>query len=732
MSTAPSTAPRSRAGENLLGLFEPRGVAIIGASADLAKIGGQPVRFLSEYGYRGRVYPVNPNYAQIAGLRCYPDVASIDGPCDLALIVVKAEVCAQALRECGERGISFAVIVTSGFRETGAHGASLQEELNAVARHYGIRFIGPNCQGILNLTNRLYATFGVLGLEPQLKAGQVSSVAQSGGFGFGVVSQCEALGVGFRFIVSSGNEANISTPELFESFVDDPHTRILCGYIEGVRDGRALMRAAYRATRAGKPVLMWKTGNSEVGRKASLSHTAALTGTYDVYRAAYRQAGIIEVRDIDELSDYARAFGAGRLPAGPRVAALGTSAGSCISFADRCAELGLTLPELTSDTEKALTEIIPAFGSPRNPVDVTAGIFNDAGLFTRAVSLILEDPNVDQLAILLAGISGDLAVTCNRAIVTAAQRSPKPVLLCWTARRHRAEEAYTIVESAGVPYFASPVRLANAAAALVKFGDSFRHFSTKDKLFSPIPIEEPSALLTHTAIGAQDEISSKQLVAAAGIPVSRDIVITPGEDPDIAARALQYPLVAKVVSKDILHKTDMGGVVLNIPKENELKAAVENILESVRTHAPKAQIDGILISEMVGSALETIVGIVDDAVFGPVIAFGIGGIYAEVLRDVTYRVAPFDCESAHEMIGELRAKALFSGVRGGTALDVPALAQALSRVSQLAWQMRGRLKELDINPLLVKSAGEGVVAADALAIFGNTLGLEDVQESVGK
>jgi len=255
-------------------LFEPRGIAVIGASRDLRRIGGQPVKFLSTYGYPGKVYPVNPNYEEIAGLKCYPNARAIDGPCDVALIAVNARAVPDALRDCGAKGVRFAIVLSSGFRETGASGAALEREMLAVAREHGIRVIGPNCQGYLNLASRMYATFGVLGLEPELKRGAVSTVSQSGGFGFGIVTQCEAAGVGFRYIVSSGNESDLNTPELLGAYVEDEGTRILVGYIEGVRDGRELMRVADRAVRAGKPLLMWKTGNSDAGKRASLSHTA--------------------------------------------------------------------------------------------------------------------------------------------------------------------------------------------------------------------------------------------------------------------------------------------------------------------------------------------------------------------------------------------------------------------------------------------------------------------------
>lgn len=695
-------------------LFEPRGIAVIGASRDLKRIGGQPVKYLSTYGYPGRVYPVNPNYEEIAGLKCYPSARAIDGPCDVAIVALNARAVPQAIRDCGEKGVRFAVVLSSGFRETGEAGAALEREMLAAAREHGMRVIGPNCQGYLNLANRMYATFGVLGLEPELKQGPVSTVSQSGGFGFGIVTQCEQAGVGFRCIVSSGNESDVDTPELIDAYAQDPGTQVIVGYIEGVRDGRARMRAADRALREGKPLLMWKTGNSDAGKKASLSHTAALTGSYDVYRAAYRQAGILEVRDIDEISDATRAFLGKRLPRGNRVAALGSSAGSCILFADRCAELGLEMATLLPETEAALAKVLPAFGSPRNPVDVTADVFNDLSAFLRAVELVLGDPNVDQLGVLYAGLSGEIALACNRAVAEAAAKSDKPVMLAWTARRHRAEAAYKLVEEAGIPYFTSPVRLANAAGALANFA-RFRERALSRSALFPEGGGAPPMLIARA--GALSETDSKALVAAWGVPATRDVLVPSRDDPVAAARGLAYPLAVKIASADIAHKSEAGGVALGIRNAAELAAAVEQVTASARAYAPKARIEGVLVCEMVTNGVEMLLGVIDDPVFGPTVALGLGGVAAEALRDVTYRVAPFDEAEARAMIAELRGARLLGAFRNRPPADVEALARAVARVSQAAWSQRGRLAELDINPLFVRPQGKGVVAGDALVVL---------------
>ncbi|OGA00953.1 MAG: hypothetical protein A3H35_04825 [Betaproteobacteria bacterium RIFCSPLOWO2_02_FULL_62_17] len=685
------------------------------------------MKFLATYGYKGRVYPINPKHAVIAGLKCYPSVASIDGPCDVAIVAVNGAATVNVVRECGKKGIRFAVVYSSGFRETGDAGRALEADLLAAAREGGVRIIGPNCQGYLNLSERLYATFGVLGLEPDLKVGPVSTVAQSGGFGFGIVTQCESAGVGFRNLVSSGNESDVTTPDLLEAYVEDEGTKLLVGFVEGVRDGRRLMRVANRSVRAGKPLLMWKAGNSEIGKRASLSHTAALTGSYDAYRAAFRQAGIIEMRDIDEISDAVRALLPGRLPRGNRVAALGSSAGSCILFADRYAELGLEMAELAPETEAALAKVIPSYGSPRNPVDVTADVFNDLGAFTEAVDIVLSDPAVDQLAVIYAGLSGEIALTCNRAVADAVKKHGKPVMLGWTARRHRAEAAYKLVDEEQIPYFTSPVRLANAAAVLARFAQYRQRATRRTSPFDERDVNFDATLPTKS--GALSEAESKAVLARWGVPVTRDSLVPVGQDAPKLGAGFRFPLVVKVASSDIPHKTEAGGVILGVRNAEEIAKAAEEVVRRARAYAPKAQIEGALVCEMIDDAVEMLAGVVRDPVFGPMVTLGMGGIQAEVLRDLAYRVAPFDEETAREMIGELRGAALLRGFRKRPPADVDALAQFLARLSHIAWALRGRLVELDINPLMVRPRGKGVVAADALVVLRESDGSKVVSET---
>lgn len=697
---------------SLARLFHPRGVAVIGASTDPVRVGGAPVKALTEYGFSGKVYPVNPKYDTIHGLRCYDDIREVDGPCDLAVIAVAARATPDVLRACGEKGIPFAIVLSGGYRESGADGAALESAVRQALDESGVRMIGPNCQGVLNLTDRLYATFGAIAAEPDMRAGPVSMVFQSGGFGFTIALLCEESGTGFRYLVSSGNETDLTTPEILDAFLDDPETKVAFAMIEGVRDGRALQAVGRRGAAMGKPVIVWKIGNSETGARAAASHTANMTGQYDVYQAAFRQACITEVRDVEAAQDLFAVFRAGRLPKGNSVAVITITGGSGIAFADRAVEGGLQLPALSDAATARLKDIVPVFGSVQNPVDVTANLFNQVDNFTDAVDIVLNDPGVDQLCVLMASVSGKTAVEAARAVVKAAAASEKPVTVAWSARRERAADAYEVLEAADIPIIPTPVRAADAAATLHQFASVRARHAGSLVAAETTP---PAVTLPQTA-GALDEAAGKALLAAYGIPVTRDRIVRLGDNPSAIAEGLAFPLVAKVLSPDIAHKTDMGGVCLDIDSLAALDAAVAEIVLNARKNLPEARIDGVLVSEMV-SGEQSLVGVVNDPVFGPTVACGLGGIFAEVLHDVTYRVAPFEPAEALEMIGELRGRALFDGVRGRAALDVDALAEAVAAVSRLAWDFRDRLAELDINPLFVRPRGHGVVAADALAVL---------------
>ncbi len=694
-------------------LFHPRGIAIIGASADATRIGGHPLRALQTAGYKGGIFPVNPRYREINGLACYPACSAIGAQCDVAIIAVPAALVAQAVRDCGDAGIGFAIILTAGFRETGPEGAKLEADLKQVAVQANVRLIGPNCQGLISLEERVWAVFGSVSEETELRPGRVSCAFQSGGFGYAIVNLAEAQGVGFRYCVSSGNETDIAMPELLSAFLDDPGTDIVVGVMEGTPDARGLIELGRKSLRLGKPVLIWKSAITEAGAKAAQSHTANMTGRTDLYRAAFRQSGIIEVGDVEPIVDIAKLVSHGRLPTGANVGVLSISGGSGIVFADRAIANGLNLPSFSETTLAALREIIPAFGSIQNPADVTAGIFNDMTLLTRTIEIVLQDASVDQLCVLLASIPGAPAARAAEAIVAAAKTTAKPISVGWSGRRAKSVEAYALLEAAQIAVIPTPVRLAEAASRLAKFAiDRQRLLPRVAPAVPPLP---PDLVLPLQA-GALSELDSKAVLARFGIASTREVLVATGADIDAATAGLNPPFAVKVLASAISHKSDVGGVKLGVGAGPALANAAAAVVANARAAVPEALIDGVLVAEM-ASGLELLVGVINDPVFGPVVAFGLGGVMTEILGDVTYRIAPFDLETANDMIAELKGARLFDGYRGSPVTDKQALARLLVEVSRMAMTLQERIGEIDINPVFVGSTGNGVVAADALIIL---------------
>lgn len=694
-------------------LFHPRGIAIIGASKDRSRIGGHPIHATRQAGYEGGIYPVNPRHEEVQGLRCYPDVASIDEPCDLAIVAVRAALVPAAIEACGKAGIFNAVVLAAGFRETGPEGSKIEHEMLAAARRNRVRVIGPNCQGIVSVHPGVFAAFGSVADELGLRAGGVSAAFQSGGFGYSIVNLAEASGVGFRYCVSSGNETDVTMPELLNSFLDDPGTQLSFAYIEGVTDGRALMRAGWKSLAAGKPLLLWKGAKTNTGARAAASHTANLTGSYDIYRTAFKTSGILEVSDVEQIVDLSKIFLTGRLPEGNGVGVLGISGGSGIVFADEAISRGLELPEFEDATTQALAKIVPLFGSISNPADVTAGVFNDLSVLTETINIVLQDKRVHQLVLLLASMSGEYATQAAKAITAAAEKNDKPIIVGWSGRRARAEQAYQTLEQAGVPILPTPVRAAHAAAKVAQFANARRrHLSQRPD--HAITAKSGKVDLPSGA-GLLNEADSKRILSNFGIPVTKEarIPVDANAAECASAAGLRYPMAVKVLSAEIPHKSDIGGVRLNIGDAARLNAAATEVVRNASTAMPDASIEGILVSEM-ASGLELLIGAVNDPTFGPVVTVGMGGIYTEALRDVCFGIAPFDDEEAHRMIARLRSHKLLESNRGRPALDRDSLAQAVAKVSQLAHALGDRLAELDINPVFIGPQGEGIVAADAL------------------
>jgi acetate---CoA ligase (ADP-forming) len=699
-------------------LLSPRGVAVVGASTDLARLGSQPVKLLTEFGFAGKVYPVNPKYSQIGGLTCYPDVLSVPKPCDVAIIGTSSQHVASTIRQCGQAGIPFAIIFTAGFREVGGDGVRLEQELKQAIAESGVRAVGPNCIGIMNVPERAYMGFGPGFSNPKLRDGPVAFVSQSGGFAFSVVGLVDAQGIGFRYIVSGGNEADLSTLDFLEHFIDRDDIEVVVSYMEGVSDGRRLRSIGRRALEKRKPILIWKAGNSDIGRAAATSHTASMTADYTLYRTAFREGGFIQVQDADDLADYIRAFTGRKLPTSNRIGLLTTSGGSGVLMADCCDDAGLTLPPFQPGTLDRLRSIMPAFSTFANPADLTAQLSGQYELFNQGLGIVVDDPNVDQVAIRYGAVEGGKSLLWAQGLTEVATKTDKPVLVSWGRPPDLDAPSLRHLEEQRVPWFVTPLRTARAAGVLSQF--SAKVATLRPANFTR-PIE-PRPLSLPDDGAALGEHRSKACLAAYGIPVGSEVFIPNEALAGTTSLDLRFPVAVKVESPDIPHKTEAGAVALGVPDVSAVKTTAHTLIESARRYKPQARIDGVVVAEM-QSGLETIIGGVVDPYFGPVVMFGIGGVTTELLKEVSYRFAPFDVQTAREMIEELRLAPLFRGYRGRPPLDITALADALARLSCLIADHADRIAEIDINPLFVRAEGEGVAAADALIVTRAVQGL---------
>lgn len=686
---------------------------MIGASTDPARIGGQPIRLLTEYGFQGKVYPVNPKYTEIRGLTCYPDAGAVPKPCDIALIAVSGHLVPGAIEQCGKAGIPYAVILSAGFGEAGEAGRALNEKLLAAIEVSGVRVVGPNCLGVMNLDAHFRLGFGGTLQLKTLRAGPIAMVTQSGGFGFGVVAIACYHGLGFNHVISTGNETDLTALDWMEHLIERPDVEILTAFLEGTTEGRRLRRLGARALELGKPVLIWKVGNSDIGSRAATSHTARLTADYELFRTAFREGGFIEVHDIDDLVDFCKAFRGKKLPRSNRVGVMTLSGGAGVLLADRCVSRGLTLPKLADATRERLRSIVVAYASIENPIDTTANGYNDNfASYTNALREVLADPNIDQ--IVARAPRGSVAQAWAEGLVDMLRGVDKPLILNWPTAPDDNGATLRWLEEHGVPCILAPGRAVDVLAALHEFAQKRRAFDAqrargRQRAIAPQQLELPAA-------GTLGEHASKSLLKAYGIAVTEERLLAPAAIEALTVPPLPFPLAVKIESVDIPHKTEAGVIRLHIDSLDALKQAAREVLAAAKQCKPDARIAGILIQQMAAGE-EVILGAVNDPHFGPVIAVGLGGVLTEILHDVTHRYAPFDTATAMAMIHEIKGIRLLQGYRGKPPCNLDALADALSRLSLLAADHADRIAEIDINPLFVHASG--VIAADALVVLKN-------------
>ena len=685
-------------------LLAPRSVAIFGASNDPTRISGRSLRYYREAGYQGALYPINPTRDTVQGLTAYPDLAAVPGPVEFAIIAVPANLATEAMQSCVAKGVKAVVMFTAGFAEIGPEGRAMQEHITAIAQQNGIRLCGPNCLGLFNMRTGHTPTFSSFLEEGPTAAGPLGMVTQSGAFGTHLLALAARRGIQVGVWLSTGNEADVAVADGISFLADDPDTTAIACYVEAIRDGAAFGAAVARARANGKPVIAMKVGGSTIGAAAAASHTASLAGSDAVYDAALRQLGVERAKTPEDLIEIAYACTRGRLPRSRRLAVVTMSGGAGVLMADAAEEEGLELTPLAEESQKEVLSWVP-FAAPRNPVDVTAQALNDPSILDKGFDLLLGKENFPSMVGFFTtwASSPQMAEPLFRSVSAAAARYPDRYFALSAIASPQMQRRY---EEAGVGLYEDPWRAVQSIAAAVRCAE---RLSSAPPPVPPVPQDMPPL-----PAGTLSEHEAKHILAAAGVPILAERLATNTAEA-AAASSLGERLVLKIVSPEITHKTEVGGVMLDVPAA-EAGAAYQRLVERVAARAPGAKIDGVLISPMVKGGVEMILGVQDDAVFGPVVMLGLGGIFVEVLRDVTFRIAPFGVEEAHRMIAELRGAAILRGARGQPPCDLDALALALSRLSLFAAAQRGRFTSIDINPLLVRATGEGVAALDALIL----------------
>lgn len=677
-------------------LLSPRSIAILGAT-DRGDIPSLPQRFLRLHGYGGEIFPVNPRLAEVDGLRCYPSVAALPLVPDIAMVMTAASRVPMLLEECGRAGVPFAVVCSSGFAEIGE--AAAQQDLVAIAARYGVGLIGPNCQGFMDVPGRVFAGFSSAFNDRRWKPGGFSLVSQSG-FGFGIAGVAEEQGVGLSRVFALGNAAGLGPLDLAEALVDDPQTRVIGLFFEALDAPRRLIALGARAAAAGKPVLAWKAGATASGARAAAAHTAALATDTRLTRALLERAGMIPVASVTEMADRALVLLQGRRPAGRRLTIVTVSGGAGVAMADAAEPAGLLVEPLDDATTARLRAVIPSFGSAANPVDVTAALIGKPEMLAAVLDLVTDDPTTDMVAVVPTVLQGAAAFSVAGTIAEAAARSSKPFAVSWCPRPGTAAEAQEILAKAGVPNFPDPVRCVAALAGVVAGAAP-----PADAACAPLRDGPARMLAEHQALA---------LLREASVPVLPSRLATAPGEASAAARAFGVRVALKVQSPDIPHKSDAGGVVLDVAPA-DAEAACARILVAARAAVPAARIDGVLVQPMARGVAEVILGIRNDAAFGPAVLVGLGGMAAEALDEVQLALAPVSLPEARAMLGRLRGIRLLRGFRGAPVADETALAEAIVALSGYALRRSSELETLEVNPLLVLPVGQGVVALDALA-----------------
>ena len=686
-------------------LFEPRGVAIIGASQSPGKIGYKVVENIVVGGFRGRIYPINPRGGEVLGLPIYKRMEDIEGPVDVAIVVVPADIAFGAMEECAKKDVKFAIIISSGFSEVG--NVAEERKIARFAREHGIRVIGPNVFGMYSSVSSLNATFG----PADIKSGNVAIITQSGAIGIAMIGKTKVEGIGLSAMISVGNKSDVDETDLLDHLIFQDNTKVVLMYLEGVKSGERLVEVLKKATRK-KPVVVIKSGRSRRGAQAAASHTGSLAGEDKVFDDVARQCGVIRAESIQEALNWCKFLADAPMPTGEDCVIITNGGGIGVLTADACEKYGVNLSDEVADLKKTFESVMPSFGSAKNPIDITGGASPDD--YDKALVAALGNDNIDSVAC-LGCQTGSFDASQFARIAEERYRQYHPVkpIVFSLFGGEEVERSIVELKAKGIPVFPDVYEMTAFLGALYK---DYRNKMTGTAEVATADIDTAAidrAIASARADGRHFLLSheAQEVMRAAKVIIPQSRV---AHNPEAAVRCAEeigYPVVMKVISKDIIHKSDAGGVALDLVDKKEVLDAYEAILRNCRAYKADAVIEGIQVDEMIQKGVETIVGARRDNSFGPTVMFGLGGVYVEVLKDIAFRSFPLSREETLNMIGQINSYPLLLGVRGEARKDIDEVADTIIKVGWILQNCKA-ISDIEINPLVVYDHGEGVKAVD--------------------
>jgi len=688
-------------------LFKPSSIAVIGASRTPGKVGHEVLRNIVNSGFKGRIYPINPNASEILGLECYPSVLDVDGNIDLCVVAVPAEIVPRIIGGIGEKKVKILIILSSGFKESGVEGAKREDAVMNVCRKHKIRVLGPNCLGIIDMYTPLNASFA-----PTLpRKGNITFISQSGALGTALLDWAIEEGIGFNKVVSLGNKADIDETELIQELMDDDSTKVIILYLEGVENGRQFVRVAREVTQK-KPLIILKSGITSAGARAVSSHTGTLAGSDLAYTVAFEYAGVIRVTTTEELFNLAEAFSTQPIPQGPNVAIITNAGGPGILATDACEKFGLKIAPMTASIVEKLRQKLPSAASFFNPIDLLGDATAERYRF--AIDTVLQSEDVHNALIILTPQAMTNPRETAETIIELKRKFPeKPVVTSFLGGK-RVEVAIETLEGGKTPNYAFPEKAVQALSSLYRYKEYKFSPPQRDIVQFEVNRERVKILLKKVADDGRATLKAfeaMEIVNTYGISTPPLQFAATAEEAVTKAEQMGYPVVLKIESPQILHKTDIGGVKLDVASSDEVRTSFYELVGRAHIFNPRATILGVNVQKMIPSGREMIIGMNRDLTFGPMLMFGLGGIYVNFLRDVSFRLSPLSKESAWEMIEETKAYTLLRGIRGEPSSDIDSVVDVMLRVSQLVTDFT-QINEMDINPLFVYEKGRGCLALD--------------------